>query len=181
MRMIKIDSFNAQLHRIQLHHLTFALLSLILSCNQNNVLSVSKQANQVVGDTVVKPVQNTENLQTVDTDGVQIGYEDMQFNGNLNKIEKDINSDITCEQWQLSRSDLENILLDMEQVESVEWGALCYTYSCYYEGLVSNKEGDYKIVINAASHVTISSENSTSYFIAKAALPYFLQSCDCCE
>lgn len=110
-----------------------------------------------------------------------MGFRNLRYVGEIERVYDNKEGENSCEDWTLTRANFENLLQNLDPVEGVEWGALCYNYPCYYRGEVCDEKGKYDIEINAGSYVVLKHDNKLLYFIAKNKLPFFIIECNCCE
>jgi hypothetical protein len=152
-------------------NLKFIFVSLILA-----LIACSSKQTEIV--------QNSSKDEKAAPVEVRLGYNNLKLVGHITKNVQATYEErerVGCNDWNLEEKDLENILENMRQVESVEWNYLCYNYPCYYIGKAQNNESEYEIEINAASYIILRNGNEVLYFISENLLKYFLISCNCCE
>lgn len=95
-----------------------------------------------------------------------------------------LSDDESCSRWALNEGEIELAFSSMEEVSSAEWGAMCYTLPCGYQGYASLHGENYKMQVNAGGHIVLINESKkrqVRYYITKKHSPFFLSSCDCCE
>lgn len=95
-----------------------------------------------------------------------------------------LSDDEICSRWALNEGEIELAFSYMEEVSSAEWGAVCYTLPCGYQGYASLHGETYKIQVNAGGYILLinqSERQKVRYYITKKDSPFFLSSCDCCE
>ncbi len=88
---------------------------------------------------------------------------------------------ILCENWKLSEHEISKLLQSMELVTPEDWYSSCYMYPCYYKGTLTDGNSEYKMIINAASHIMISNEKETFRYINRKKSDHFIVPCNCCE
>ena len=87
-----------------------------------------------------------------------------------------------CKSWQLERDSLGSILNEFQETTAQESYALCYYLPCYYELQIETTKGqEGTLGIYAASLVTLTIGDSTSFYILQKPSAHFLMACDCCE
>lgn len=101
----------------------------------------------------------------------------------LKRIDPPNDSDSECANWKMNKHDVLVSFRKMGRVDSVEWGALCYVYTCSYQGQVKYLGRLYDMEVNAGAFIKLTEidGDATLYFIEKKARPYFVSSCNCCE
>ena len=164
------------------------MLSIILmvfftnSCN-SNIEQLEKPKSDSEQQVVIASVSRDS---IVTGEDIYIGYLDFKLIGDISKkVEKESSQaelkSIGCSTWVLKKEDLKDILLKMRRVDAVEWNAICYTFPCWYTGKVSNGEKEFVITINSASHIILSNNNESIYFVNDKKNNLFLCPCNCCE
>lgn len=131
--------------------------------------------------------ESTGRNEVVQERPIYIGYMDYYISGGLEK--KYMNdgttntelAEIGCNDWVLNEDQLIDILKKFKLVGSEEWNQSCYTYPCYYKGVVKNEGGEYTMIINSASYVNLYSKQESLYFILEDKNSDFLTPCSCCE
>jgi hypothetical protein len=87
-----------------------------------------------------------------------------------------------CATWELEKDSLNSILKGFEESTGEESYALCYYLPCYYNLKILTTEGqEGTLSINAASQITLTIGDTTTFYIQQKPTPYFLMACDCCE
>jgi hypothetical protein len=97
---------------------------------------------------------------------------------NTDTISRD--DSLRCQTWTLEEKDIIEIMKNMKQVSSTEQYSRCYTYPCYYTAKVKYKGIEYKMVINAASHIELIGSKENLFFILEDKDNNFLIPCNCC-
>lgn len=110
---------------------------------------------------------------------------ELKIIGELRKKHKTDNEvDPTCDNWEISKDEIENIFLKMKlhNNKDISHLKLCYYLNChYYESFAMYKNEKYTITIYPASYITLKNKHKILYFILESESDEFIEACDCCE
>jgi hypothetical protein len=90
---------------------------------------------------------------------------------------------LQCGRWDYDGEKLAVDFGRMREVNSADWGRLCYTYACSYTANVTYEKKPYRVWVNAGGWVVLSSLDGreSRFFVSDVSSESFVGSCNCCE
>lgn len=136
-----------------MHKISIAVLIIFLgSCNTQSKTSQEENSEQV----------ETGNSNTSFRFDQNDDFQILDFE-HLNEHEPTDSIHSICQEWQLSKTDIHQILTTLTPINGYQWHYEFGQYPCYFNGAFSQNGGNFKFSINSGSWLTITSD-TTIYF-----------------